>query len=55
MFFTCEATPRGTIGWPQFAEVDRIVTECLGGQYEEMISRRAFSMMNYPGEMRTSS
>ena len=43
---------RGTIGWPQFAEVDRIVTECLGGQYEEMISRRAFSMMNYPGEMR---
>ena len=39
----------GTIGWPQFAEVDRIVTECLGGQYEEMISRRAFSMMNYPG------
>jgi hypothetical protein len=35
--------------WPQFAEVDRIVTECLGGQYSEMISRRAFSMMNYPG------
>ena len=41
----------GTIGWPQFAEVDRIVTECLGGQYEEMISRRAFSMMNYPGQL----
>lgn len=31
--------------------VDRIVTECLGGQYEEMISRRAFSMMNYPGQL----
>ena len=44
----------GTIGWPQFAEVDRIVTECLGGQYEEMISRRAFSMMNYPGLSFTS-
>jgi hypothetical protein len=40
---------KGMINWAQFAEIDRIVTECLGGQYNEMISRRAFSMMNYPG------
>lgn len=49
LFELYDPLKKGTIGWPQFAEVDRIVTECLGGQYEEMISRRAFSMMNYPG------
>eukprot|EP00442_Polarella_glacialis_P024664 CAMPEP_0115137118 /NCGR_PEP_ID=MMETSP0227-20121206/56805_1 /TAXON_ID=89957 /ORGANISM="Polarella glacialis, Strain CCMP 1383" /LENGTH=5027 /DNA_ID=CAMNT_0002544335 /DNA_START=143 /DNA_END=15226 /DNA_ORIENTATION=+ len=49
LFELYDPLKKGSIGWPQFAEVDRIVTECLGGQYEEMISRRAFSMMNYPG------
>ncbi|CAE7940319.1 DNAH7 [Symbiodinium necroappetens] len=49
LFELYDPAKKGSIGWPQFAEVDRIVTECLGGQYEEMISRRAFSMMNYPG------
>eukprot|EP00435_Cladocopium_sp_Y103_P060504 s1903_g22.t1 len=51
LFELYDPLKKGTIGWPQFAEVDRIVTECLGGQYEEMISRRAFSMMNYPGQL----
>jgi len=49
LFELYDPEKKGLIGWPQFAEVDRIVTECLGGQYNEMISRRAFSMMNYPG------
>jgi len=49
LFELYDPAKKGSISWPQFAEVDRIVTECLGGQYEEMISRRAYSMMNYPG------
>jgi hypothetical protein len=39
----------GKITWPQFQEVDRLITETLGGQYSEMISRRIYSMMLYPG------
>jgi hypothetical protein len=49
LFELFDPEKKGHISWPQFAEVDRIVTECLGGQYNEMISRRMFSMMNYPG------
>jgi hypothetical protein len=49
LFELYDPEKKGTIGFPQFAEVDRIVTESLGGQYNEMISRRMYSMMNYPG------
>jgi len=49
LFELFDPEKKGTIGWNQFAEVDRIVTESLGGQYDEMISRRQYSMMNYPG------
>jgi hypothetical protein len=49
LFELYDPEKKGVISWPQFAEVDRIVTESLGGQYNEMISRRAYSMMNYPG------
>jgi dynein heavy chain len=49
LFELYDPEKKGTISFPQFAEVDRIVTESLGGQYNEMISRRMYSMMNYPG------
>merc|ERR1719163_453726 len=37
------------ISWDQFVTVDRVVIETVGADYSEMVSRRIYSMMLYPG------
>ena len=37
------------ISWDQFVTVDRVVIEAVGADYSEMVSRRIYSMMLYPG------
>eukprot|EP00392_Amoebophrya_sp_AT5.2_P008932 g8960.t1 len=49
LFALYDTAGKGRITWAQFAEIDRLMTETLGGQYSEMISRRVYSMMLYPG------
>ena len=49
MFELFDTEGKGRIKWAQFAEIDRLMTETLAGQYSEMISRRIYSMMLYPG------
>jgi hypothetical protein len=40
--------PKG-VPWSEFQKFDLLCTESLGGHYSEMISRRVYSMMLYPG------
>lgn len=49
LFEMYDTEKKGRINWGQFAEIDRLMVETLGGQYSEMISRRVYSMMLYPG------
>jgi hypothetical protein len=37
------------ISWDAFVAVDRCVVETVGADYSEMVSRRIYSMMLYPG------
>jgi len=49
LFELYDTEKKGRISWALFAEIDRLMVETLGGQYSEMISRRIYSMMLYPG------
>ena len=49
MFELFDTNKTGRIKWADFAEIDRLMTETLAGQYSEMISRRVYSLMLYPG------
>ncbi|KAF4695939.1 hypothetical protein FOZ63_001470, partial [Perkinsus olseni] len=49
LFELYDTESKGVVDWNQFVKVDRVITETLGGQYSEMISRRIFSLMLYPG------
>lgn len=49
LFEMYDVEKKGRITWRQFAEIDRLMVETLASQYSEMISRRIYSMMIYPG------
>jgi hypothetical protein len=49
LFELFDSEKKGRISWLDFQTIDRLMTETLGGQYSEMISRRVYSMMLYPG------
>jgi hypothetical protein len=49
LFELFDTSKSGRISWDRFVEIDRVITEALGGQYNEMVSRRIYSLMIYPG------
>ncbi|KAF4658988.1 hypothetical protein FOL47_007767, partial [Perkinsus chesapeaki] len=49
LFELYDTESKGVVDWNQFVKIDRVITETLGGQYSEMISRRIYSLMLYPG------